>query len=62
MFPFCTHVHLCWGFLFVLFRFAVLGLLCCEDFSLAAANKSYSLVAVHELLIVVASLVAEHRL
>ena len=41
---------------------AVLGLRCCGGFSLVAASASYSLVAVCRLLIVVASLVAEHRL
>ena len=32
------------------------------ELSLAAENRDYCLVMVHELLIVVASLVAEHRL
>ena len=35
---------------------------CCAGFSLAAVSRSYSLAAVHRLLIAVASLVAEHRL
>jgi len=41
---------------------AVLGLHCCTNFSLVAVSRGYSLVAVHGLLIVVASLVAEHGL
>ena len=40
----------------------MLGLCCCAGFSLAAASGGYSLVAVHGLLIAVASLVVEHRL
>ena len=40
----------------------VLGLQCCAGFSLVAASGSSSLVAVGRCLIVVASLVAEHRL
>ena len=40
----------------------VLGLHCCAGFSLVVAKGSYSLVAVHGLLIAVASLVAEDRL
>ena len=38
---------------------AVLGLCCCTGFSLVVASGGYSPVAVHGLLIVVASLVAE---
>ena len=38
--------------------FAVPGLLCCPGFSLVVASGGYSPVAVHGLLIVVASLVA----
>ena len=41
---------------------AVLGLCCCAGFSLLAENGGFSLVAVHRLLIAVASLVAEHGL
>ena len=40
----------------------VLHLYCCKGFSLVAASRGCSLVAVHGLLIAVASLVAEHRL
>ena len=40
---------------------AVLGLLCCESFSLLAASTGNSLVAVYGLLIAVTSLVAEKR-
>ena len=40
----------------------VLDLHCCKRFSLVAVSRGYSLVAVHGLLIAVASLVAEHRL
>ena len=39
----------------------VLGLLCCMDCSLVAVSRGYSLVAVHRLFIVVASLL-EHGL
>ena len=46
---------------FMCFFLAVLGLCCCTDFSLVVASGSYSLVVVHKPLIVVASLVAEHR-
>ena len=41
---------------------AVLGLHCYAGFSLVAATRSYSLVAVCGFLIAGASLVAEHRL
>ena len=41
---------------------AVLGLHCRAGFSLVVASSDYSLVVVHRLLIVVASLVAEHSL
>ena len=40
----------------------MLGLHCCLGFSLVASSGDYSLVAVHKLLIVVASLVTECRL
>ena len=46
---------------FILFL-AVLGLYCCMGFSLVAVIRGYSLVAVHGLLIVVASLAVEHKL
>ena len=45
--------------LFYLFL-SVLGLRCCVGFSLIEASGGYSLVVVYSLLIVVASLVAEH--
>ena len=38
------------------------GFLCYEGFSLVAVSRGYSLVAVHSLLLVVASLIAEHGL
>ena len=38
----------------------VLGLHCYAGFSLVAASRGYSLVVVHRLLIVVASVVVEH--
>ena len=41
---------------------AVLGLRCCVGFSLVVVSGGYSLFVVHGLLIVVASLVAEHGL
>ena len=40
---------------------AVLGPYYCVDFSVVAANGGYSLVAVHRLLFIEASLVVEHR-
>ena len=40
----------------------VLGLHCCSGFSLVAASRGHSLVAVRRLLIVMASLLAEHGL
>ena len=40
----------------------MLSLCCYLDFFLVVASRGYSLVAVHRLLIAVASLVAEHRL
>ena len=40
---------------------ALLGLRCCAGFSLVAASRGSSPGAVHGLLIVVDSLVAEHR-
>ena len=48
----------CWsnGIYFQIFSFLLHGI------SLVAASRGYFLVAVHGLLIVVASLVAEHRL
>ena len=41
---------------------AVLGLHCCRAFFLVGESGGYALAAVHELLIVVACLVAEHGL
>ena len=49
-------------FLFRLFAFVCAGLHCCAGFPLAAVNRGYPLVAVHELLIAVTSLVVEHGL
>ena len=40
----------------------MLGLCCCLGFSLVAVSGGHPLVAVHDLLIVVACFVAEHRL
>ena len=42
--------------------FILLGLHCCEGFSVLVISGAYSLVAGHELLIAVASLVADHGL
>ena len=42
--------------------FILLGLHCCVGFSLVVGSRDSSLVAVCRLLIVVASLVVEHRL
>ena len=46
--------------LFIYLFLAMVGLHCSAGFSLAAASEGYSVVAVCRLLIVVASLVAEH--
>ena len=48
--------------LFFDFLYYWLGLRCFEGFSLVAVSRGYPLVAGHWLLIVVASLVVEHRL
>ena len=48
-------------YIYIYIYFAVLGLCCCMGFSLAAVSRGYFIV-VFELLIVVASLVMEHRL
>lgn len=40
---------------------AVLNFCCYEGFSLGAASRGYFLVSMHELLIVVASFIEEHR-
>ena len=50
-----------WYTLLSVLFLAVLGLCCCVGFSLVVASGGCSLV-VHGLLIVVADLVAEHRL
>ena len=52
--------HKCFLKKFYLFIFGCAGLHCCVGFSLVAASRGYSLVAVRRLLIVVASL-AVHR-
>ena len=58
-FPVITVVFFfCLFVFFFFFFFAVPGLLCCPGFSLVVASGGYSPVAVHGLLIVVASLVA----
>ena len=58
------HLSFPFNFSFLKFLFiyilAVLGLCCCTGFSLDAASGGYSLVVVCKLLIVMASLVAEH--
>ena len=41
---------------------AVLSLHCCAGFSVVAASRGYSLVALHGLLSAVVSLAVEHRL
>ena len=45
-----------------IYLLAVLGLHCYTGFSLVEASRGYSLVAMSELLIAVASLFAKHRL
>ena len=47
---------------FIYLFLAVLGLRFCVEFSLVAVSRCYLLIAVHGLLIAVASLVAEHGL
>ena len=47
---------------FIYLFLAVLGLCCCAGFSLVEKSGGYSLVAVHGLLIAVASLVVAPRL
>ena len=49
-------------FFFLFFFLTVLGLCCYKGFSLVSESGGYSLVEVHGLLIVVASLVSEHGL
>ena len=49
-------------FTYLILFLAVLGIHCCMGFSLVVKSRSYSLVVEHGLLIVVASLVAEHGL
>ena len=48
--------------LFIYLFLAELGLCCCTGLSLVATSRGYSLVAVHKLLVAVASLVGEHQL
>ena len=45
-----------------IYLLSVLGLCCSKGFSLLVASQGYSLVAVHELITTVPSLVMEHRL
>ena len=45
-----------------LFILAAAGLYCCMGFSLVAGSEGYSPVAVHRLLITVASCIVEHGL
>ena len=57
---FCFFVFLS-IYLFIYLYLAVLGLFCCAR-AVSSCSEQGLLVAVHGLLIVVASLVAEHRL
>ena len=50
------------NFIYLFVFGAVLGLCCCSGFSLVAANGGYSVVAVHGLLVAVASPLAGHAL
>ena len=59
---FCLFVLPFIYFLIFFFFLAMLSLPSCVDFSLVEVSGGHSLVAVHELLIVVASLIAEHKL
>ena len=45
-----------------LFILAALGLYCCVGFSLVVVSEGYSLVAMHQLLMAVASFIVEHGL
>ena len=56
----CGYIFIFCINLFIYLFLAVLGLRCCEGFSLVAASGGYSLLAVHGLLIVVTALVVEH--
>ena len=47
------------NFLLIYIIVIVLGLCCCAGFSLVAAGRGYSVIAVGGLLIVVASVIAE---
>ena len=49
-------------FIKIFLKILFLGLCCCAGFSLVVESRGYSLVVVRGLLIVVASLVVEHRL
>ena len=51
-----------WVFIIYLFIFGCAGFLLLLRVSLVVATRGYSLVAVHGLLIVVASLTVEHEL
>ena len=56
---FANFIYLC----IILHLFlAVLSFSCCAGFSLVAGSRGYSLVVVHRIFIVVASLVSEHVL
>ena len=58
-----NHLLLCHVIYLITYLFlTVLGLRCYVGFSLVVLSASYSLVAVHRLLIAVPSLVAKHRL
>ena len=59
---FLIHLFSTFGEKFIHLFFALLGLHCCEGFSLALESSGYSLVVVHRLLIAVASLAVEHGL
>ena len=48
--------------MFIYLYLAVWGLCCFMGYPLVAMSGGYSPVAVHELLVVVASLIVEHRL
>ena len=56
-----SHLYFFFNFIYLFLLFAVLGLSCCSLAFSSLASRGYSLVAVHGLLIAVASLAAEHR-
>ena len=57
-----SHTHLISLNIYIYLFLAMLGLCCCVGFSLVKKKRGWFLIAVHRLLIAVASFVAEHGL